>query len=152
MKEEQLFEAFDNIDATFIEETKNRRRKILWRVMIGLVVIVLIILAVLPLRVQKYNPYYYISEEDGQYFLISRAEPTHYHAGNSCCEPWHGVNFDSLQEMHDDFINCSFDEEELYHVQAMLDYHPGKVAIPNIYNLCQPILPDNIHWSGGVSW
>ena len=34
----------------------------------------------------------------------------------------------------------------------MLDYHPGKVAIPNLDNLCQPVLPEDIQWDGGIGW
>ena len=157
VKEEQFFDAFSNIDPQFIEETRNpipkkRSRKILGRVITGLITLLLLILAILPLKGKNYNPYYRVSEEGGKYFLVSRSEPEHYHAGNNCCEPWHGLYFDSLQEMRDDFINCNFDDNELYHIQSLLNYHPGKVAIPDIYNLCQPILPDNIHWSGGASW
>lgn len=154
MKNEQLFEAIGHIDSQYIEESqpptpKKLFRKILWSVITGIIAIALILLFTLPLMGKDYNPYYYISVEDGKYYIVSRDDPKY---GDLGLGSWHGVYFDSIQEIHDDFVNCNFTEEELKHIQAMLEIIPGKVAIPDINHLCQPILPDNIQWTGGAVW
>lgn len=148
MKEEQLFEAFSNIDATFIEETKNRRRKILWRVITGLIAIVLIILAILPLlKIQ--NPYYTIRKIDGEYFLVAKSPWERIKFGNF---PWHTFRFDSPQEMKRKFLECDFTEEEIEDLIYMLSYEPGMLDLPDLDHISQPVLPEGITWDGTINW
>ena len=129
--------------------------KALWPVACGMFVIIIMLAAILqPIRKQD-NPYYNIAIDNGNYYLVFEQEPNSNPPGNESIngsELWHGVNFDSLQEMYDDFMDCNFSESELSHIQALLERYSGKLSIPNLDNLCQPVLPENIRWDGGATW
>ena len=145
MKEEQIFEAFSNIDSKYIEEAKiripkKRSKRILWSVITGLITLLLLVLAILPL-LKKQNPYYAIRKIDGAYYLVSKMDQKEEVFSDIVLI----IYFDSIQEMYDDIIQCNFSEYEMSSLKEALQSHK-KIAIPDLDNFSQPVVPDDLRW------
>lgn len=164
MKEEQLFDALGNIESIYIEDANlplaRKRRAWAWKKLITVVVVLLLVISAILALPRFENEHYYIIKENGEFFLEFK-EPSDKDYFTICGNIYH-INFASVQEMYDDFTTCNFTETELDHMRAMeaerkqqQTMYPEieeKLGIPNLNRLCEPVLPEDISWDGGVTW
>lgn len=156
MTAEQLYASFSDIDDCYLTETMNsqpKRKRSFWITFgcsaAALLLVLMSCISLIPLVQHGF----YLSVRNGQFILTTGHETAPPSSPDAALNKWwHGVKFDSVEEMRSDFLTYHFTEEEMMHIDALLEENGGKVEIPNIMHLCKPILPDDVTWSGKVSW
>lgn len=157
MTAEQLYDSLADIDETYISEatdTLPKRNGSVW-IKIACCITVILALGAWLSQTPLLKHGFYIAKQDEQYFLRNGFLPTTNSDTSDTmlnCEAWHGVHFDSVEEMRDDFLNYQFTESEIAHIEALLERHNGLVPIPDLSRLCKPVLPDDVSTNGRVQW
>ena len=157
MTAEQFYDSFADIDSTYITEAIDRRsigKRSVW-VKIACCIAVLLVFGTCVSQTPLMKHGFYITKQDEQYFLRNGFHPTTNSDTSDTmnnCEMWHGVSFDSVEEMRDDFLNYQFNESEIAHIEALLERHNGLVPIPDLTRLCKPVLPNDVSTNGRVQW
>lgn len=85
---------------------------------------------------------YALVKEDGAYYVImDREDPTKDEIGYL---PVPHIDFDSFEEMIADFQNGDFSEHELDFLARHPRTEDGKILVPNLDELIEPVLPDDV--------
>jgi hypothetical protein len=156
MNDKQLFDAFNDIDSHYLNEQirpfSKRRRNIIASIGCGIIALILVILCIVPLQ-KLFKHGFYLSHIDDKYYIYSVAHPSD---SNSVPQQsnhiGHGVEFGSVQEMYDDFINQNFSEYEIWNIQKLLEENHGIISVPDLHKLSEPICPKDVMIEPNVTW
>ena len=158
MKDEQLFEAFSEIDQYYLNEGvpyERSRRRFSKRGLICALIIVAILacLSFLFLQYSKYG-FHLVHENDGYYLESYKKGVYEYRADimDGTCIVAQFLTFHSVAEMREDFLTYNYTEDEIYAIRALLEENGGKIKVPDLDNLCEPICPGGYTFTGKVSW
>lgn len=86
------------------------------------------------------NNYKLVKEEGNCYVIMNMDIADSEHS----MEPLPAIYYASLEEMIDDLQNGNFTEEELYRLSKHPRIEDGKIKIPNLDALAEPVVPDSL--------
>lgn len=152
MKEDQLFDAFSNIDNKYVLDAKlytQKHRVPLWIKLLSAVLTIIIVI----FSIWLMNGYrlLYI---DGEYYVDLPSASWDVVAG---CEAQYYVSFSSIDEMIHDIRNGDFTSRDYRGIRQMVRLSHSKCKIPNLDNLYEPLYPDTCNgytggWWGSTYW
>lgn len=156
MTAEQLYDSFADIDSRYLTETMKatpKKTRSFWVKAACSAALILVLISCFSLFRQAQRGFY-LSQQNGQFFLTTgqESDPNPNIPDNSHSEALITVVFDSVEEMRRDFLTCNFAEKECEDIVRLLRRNGGKVEAPDLLNLCKPVLPDNVTWTGKVTW
>lgn len=154
MRNDELFEAFSDIDQYYLNEgipyTRRRRRLSKSGLLICLFASLFLAIGCFwYLRIHSCG--FHLKIHNGEYYLEDNAPYTFdQHMGNSALD--HHIAFQSLNEMRTDFFTYNFTDDEILSIGQFMQENNGRVRLPNLRNLYEPICPDDVTYQGIIQW
>jgi hypothetical protein len=158
MKDEQLFEAFSDIDQYYLNENipheRNRRRFSKFGTIFAVIVVLVLTCCSYGFLKFSYCGFYLVHEKDGYYlesYKNGAYESDSDIMGGALIEA-RLLTFHSVKEMREDFLTYNFTEDEISNIRALIVENNGRIDVPDLNNLCEPICPGGYIFTGKVDW
>ena len=155
MDKEWMFEAFGDIDETYVQEAT--RKPVNWKFILKIAaataaVVVLIIGLVILIDFDQRGYLFDKSSNDGWKLIMPNYYEKEPNSGiSSGVEHVPYIEFKSLDEMRNDILTGNFTEQELQEFARRLEYGYD-IKCPDLDNLYVPVCPDGITMAGPVKW
>ena len=154
MRDDELFEAFSDIDRYYLNEgvpyIKDRRRLSKTGLIVSLVAIIILAMGSFwYFRIHSCG--FHLRYQQGEYYLERNAR---YNFDNYIGDPTlhHFIDFKSVSEMRNDFLTYNFTDNEILSINHLLNGNKGRINLPNLQNLYEPICPNDVIYQGKITW
>ena len=162
MKDEQLFDAFANIDGSYLMEKRPRKPKrlrFLWLTVLFSILALLIVMAFLFPMSNAWNYPYTVEQIDGRYYLQMHGDwwDQYLEPGSfwyTTIWKWNeeAYTFRSTNEMRDAFLSGNLHQYGGNSLYSMIRDGGKKHLIPDLDDLFRPIFPADVQHDGSVKW
>ena len=153
MDKEWMFEAFGDIDETYVQEAT--RKPVNWtfilKIAAAAAAVVVLIISIATLIQFDQRGYYIVKSGDSWRMIMSmpgKISPSDDHYSS---QEWVGISFASLEEMRNDLLTGNLTEKERKALLILAEEN-GEIYCPNLDKLYIPVCPDGIEFTGSISW